>query len=170
MDKRFARVVETEKRVDPRRIHPMLVVADLERGSLASLDRYLAQEGGIPDRRVSIALRKLISGSCKRSDFRVIVMNHPHHEKNSGGRPEGVQMAAMARKAEIAAFFEESLIQEGKVWRANEITRDKFNCSKSTVERAVKEARELYQEKRKHQDIQEVRQLSLDNARKKNDL
>lgn len=88
LDKRFRRALPDSKRMAKVKVHSVMVLADLRKGSLVSLDRYLAQEGGIPDRAVAIELRKLISGSASRTAYRLMVVDHPNTPK-SVPRPHG---------------------------------------------------------------------------------
>lgn len=84
--KRFTRVEKTPKQVSALRVHPVTVCADLRNGCLESLDEYLRQERGIPDREVALEIRRLISGSILRSQYRIIVIEHPDRPKRKVGR------------------------------------------------------------------------------------
>ena len=88
LDKKFKRVIETPKRVSISTAPLIAVIADLQNGSLVSLDRYLRQEGGIPDRQIAMELRKLISGTKARTPFRLLVVDHPDGARDKGGRPK----------------------------------------------------------------------------------
>lgn len=89
LDKRFRPVLETTKRVRSTRVHPLVVLADMKRGSLKSLARYLEQENGIPDAMIARRLRAMITGDVCDSDFQIRVIDHPDLPKAKGGRPAG---------------------------------------------------------------------------------
>lgn len=69
-----------------KKIHAVEVVIDLRNGCLTTLDLYLRQNRGLPDRQVAVELRKLISGSLSRSDYRLIVKSK---RKGKAGAPRG---------------------------------------------------------------------------------
>jgi hypothetical protein len=141
LDKRFEPFIESSKRLLTK-IHPLIVLADLRRGSLASLDKYIAQEGGIPDRHVAIELRKLISGSAQRSPFRLEIVEHPDGPKNTGGRPASDRHGCMERDRIIAARHEQVLAEVQKAWLATEQVAAEFALSPSTVRRAIRSVRD----------------------------
>lgn len=139
-ERKFKRLVETKRRV-PKICHPLTVVSDLRRGSLASLDRYLAKHRGIPDHVVAVELRKLISGSAARTQYRLAVVQHPGVPKHLGGRPRSDATAPSARDWEIVARYEALLTIEGKAYRAKELTAEKFSLSPATVLRAIRKVK-----------------------------
>ena len=160
LDKRFKPVIDPSKRLRLK-IHPLVVLADLRKGSLASLDRYLAQEGGIPDREVAVELRKLISGSRNRSQFRLLVIEHPDGPKNKGGAPAGKRALQVERYSEIATRFRQVYADVGKVWRAKELVADEFGCSPSTVGRAMKEVAKAAAEVAASDEVRKLRMTGL---------
>ncbi|MBU0657842.1 MAG: hypothetical protein KKB67_09015 [Alphaproteobacteria bacterium] len=136
-EKKFNRLVETNKRV-PKIVTAPIVVAELKRGSLDSLDIYLQANGGISDRLVALELRKLISGSVERSRYRLIVIEHPDAPKQIGGRPKNEKEAPSDRDWEIAARYEALLEAEGKAYLAKELVAQEFGLSQPTVVRAIR--------------------------------
>lgn len=101
----FKRVSRTKRRVTATKVHPLIVLKDLRRGSLVSLDKYIAQQKGIPDREVALELRKLISGSHCRTSFRLFVADHPDLPRRTGGRPPSSGRPPNKREIEIAEDF-----------------------------------------------------------------
>jgi hypothetical protein len=84
-DKKFTPALRVKKRINLKGVaHPLIVIADLRRGSIGSLDRYLYKTKGVIDRAVALELRKLISGSIERTKFRIIVVEHPDTPKDKG--------------------------------------------------------------------------------------
>ena len=160
LDKRFKSVIERSKRLRPK-IHPLVVLADLRNGSLASLDRYLAQEGGIPDREVAVELRKLISGSRNRSLFRLLVIEHPDGQKNKGGTPAGKRITRVERYSKIATRYRQVYADVGKVWLAKDLVAGEFDCSPSTVGRAIKEEAKAAAEVAALEEVRNRRLTSL---------
>ncbi len=142
LDKRFKRVFPVSKRMNKPKIHPVMVIADLRKGSLVSLDRYLAQEGGIPDRGVAIELRKLISGPVCRTPFRMLVVDHPSTPKSVGGHPAGGIQATRDKYREIVESYEKFRPSAGKDLAALVKVAADFECSVSTVKLAIKSVRE----------------------------
>ena len=144
ISKRFKPVSATSKRVRGNRIHPLLVVADLRNGSLVSLTRYLAQEKGIPDPAVAIALRKLISGSVCCSRYRLQVIEHPDRPTNKGGRPSGQEDEdTLGRYRRIVAKYVAALpLEREKKHLARATVAKKLECSETTVKRAIRAIRE----------------------------
>lgn len=105
-DKRFARVFPVKTRIDLKKsVHPLMVLADLRRGSISSLDRYLLKTKGVIDRKVALELRKLISGSIQRTKFRLIVIGHPDTPKNKGGRPKATTQEPTVKEFAVADDF-----------------------------------------------------------------
>ncbi len=135
--KKFKRRVEPQKRVT-KIDDALLVVNDLRRGSLASLDSYIAKNRGIPDHMVAFELRKLISGSPERTQYRLAVIQHPGAPKHAGGRPRNDGAVPSDRDQEIAARYEALLTIEGKAYRAKELTAEEFSLSPATVLRAIR--------------------------------
>ena len=88
-DKKYTKVGKHRKTIDlvRMRVHPLMVVADLRRGCLKSLHRYLGQESGIPDAAVALALQKLIAGSPAEAKFQLAVIEHPDRPSAKGGHP-----------------------------------------------------------------------------------
>ena len=166
LEKRFKPVVERPKKCHPK-VHPLIVIADLRKGVLSSLDRYLAQEGGIRDREIAVELRKLISGSKNRTGFRLLVIEHPEGPKSKGGSPAGKRAQRVERFREIAARYNEVVKEVGKVWRAKELVADEFDCSTSTVRRAVKENAKLAAENDASIESAKNRLLSLAKLKRK---
>ena len=160
IDKRFKPAIERSRRLSLK-IHPLVVLADLRKGSLTSLDRYLAQEGGIPDREVAVELRKLISGSRNRSQFRLLVIEHPDGQKNKGGAPAGKRTSQVERYNKIATRYRQVHADVGKVWRAKELVADEFGCSPSTVGRAIKEVAKAATEVAALEEVRKLRMKSL---------
>ncbi|MFQ3894661.1 hypothetical protein [Sphingobium sp. R-7] len=144
-EKRFKKLGETARRVG-KIVHPLVVIADLRRGSLVSLDKYLAKHRGIPDREVALELRKLITGTIARSRYRIVAVEHPDTPADAGGRPPIDEVGPSDRDLQIASRYEEFLAVEGKAWLAMERVRDLFELSEPTIRRAVRRvarAREL---------------------------
>lgn len=142
INKRFERVASTSKRVIPRTVHALMVLADLRKGSLTSLTRYLAQEGGIPDRAVAIELRKLISGSVHRSRYRLLVVEHPDRPRNKGGRPSKKDEETLDRCRRVVAIYERFLPRVGhKAYIARERVAKRLKCDDATVRRAIRSVR-----------------------------
>lgn len=153
MEKKFKRVVQPTKRAILKAAHPLVVIADLRRGSISSLDRYLARKKGIPDREVLLELRKLISGSIERTRYRLVVVEHPDMPKNIGGRPMNGAGTPSGREREIAARFETILETEGKVYIAKEMVAEQFGVSIPTVDRA---RRKVEYVRKKQQEVDEI--------------
>lgn len=160
LDKTFKPLIDRSRQLRPK-IHPLIVLADLRKGSLAILDRYIAQEGGIPDRQVAIEVRKLISGSPSRSRFRLLVVNHPNGPDNQGGRPLGKEVARDERYSRIAAQYRQVLAEVRKAWRAKELVAEEFKCSESTVERAIRVDKEATKRKQSVAVAKDLRQSAL---------
>lgn len=132
LDKKFQPVAPKGKRVTAKTVHPLVVIADLRRGSLASLDRYIAQQQGIPDREVALELRKLISGSRHRSDYRMIVIDHPDKPKNVGGRRSSKNRRPTKVEFEVARDLRD-LKRKGEVEAAVATVMAKHKLKKSAV-------------------------------------
>ncbi len=140
MEKRFQPLFTASTRVTRGQVHAWIVLADLRNGSLASLDRYLAQQGGISDRAVAIELRKLIAGSQHRSPYRLMVIEHPDRIKSKGGRPRSVQnKGTFERYRTIGAAYKRALaLVGGRTSTALLEAAVELNLDTKTVKRAVK--------------------------------
>jgi hypothetical protein len=99
LDEKFRGVTNSTRNLVMNTVHPLVVISDLRKGAISSLDTYLRQQKGIPDRQVALELRKLISGTVSRSSFRILVVDHPDKPKEKGGRP-----SAKARAPTEAEF------------------------------------------------------------------
>jgi uncharacterized protein YoaH (UPF0181 family) len=131
----------------PIPLHELVVLMDLEKGVLASLDQYLAKHKGIPDRRIALALRKLISGSAQRSQFRLVVVKHPNLPPDPGGAPSRQRHSTTERHRLIVERFESLISQGDKKGIAIETVMSEFDVTERTVRRALREE----QERRKSQ-------------------
>lgn len=134
VDKRFDGVSETGKRLT-KPIHPVVICADLRRGCIKSLNAYLMQNRGISDRQVALELRKLLSGTRARTNYRLIVVEHPDSIKSSGGRPP-VDMTPTVREQDIVARFHQKCESGEKIYRAIELLAEEIGISESSVKRA----------------------------------
>ena len=136
-DKKYNKVFQSVKRVNRNIVHPLVVIADLRKGNISSLNRYLQQQKGLPDRAVAIELRKLISGSMQRTQYRLIVVDHPDKPKDKGGRPHLKKRPSDKDRA-IVDLYRQYLKTEGKAYRAKEEVAATLGISESTVARAIK--------------------------------
>jgi hypothetical protein len=123
-------------------VHPLVVIADLRRGCLTSLERYLSENQGIPDREVALELRKLIIGSQHRSPYRLMVVDHPAKPKSKEGRPKKANSKLSNRDRELVAKFESQRKVEGKAYRAKEVLAERGVGSRSAVDRARRRAKQ----------------------------
>jgi hypothetical protein len=132
-DKKFTRVLTVKKRINREKlVHPLIVIADLRRGSIGSLDRYLLKTKGVIDRAVALELRKLISGTIQRTKFRLIVVEHPNKPKDKGGRPKTHMRKPSAKAFAVADEFD-ALREHGQVKTAVEDVAKENGISTSTV-------------------------------------
>lgn len=139
LDKSFRKVARPSRLEVQPTVHPLVVLADLRKGSLVSLDRYLAQEGCLRDREVAVELRKLISGSACRTPYRLLVVNHPDRPKSTGGHPSVPNEATHIQYQSMVESFERNLpLERGKEYLAKERVADEFKCAVSTVTRAIR--------------------------------
>lgn len=143
LDKKFERVGLGPKPRGPLPVHPLVVLRDLRQGLLKSLDLYLKQQKGFPDREIALELRKLISGTFARSNYRIVVALHPDAPLEKGGRPHKDPNRVSKRRREVAKRFRDHLEVEGKVYRAQELTAADFDIDPTTVKRAVNEVEDL---------------------------
>lgn len=167
-DKRFRRVLTPSKRITSLKVHPLIVLADLRRGSLVSLTSYLAQERSIPDRAVALELRKLISGSVYRSQYRLLVIEHPDRPKNRGGHPPNKRdEGTLNRYRQMFASYNQVLREVGrKAYLARERVAAEFKCDDTTVKRAIRTAREDRKKAQVLAETIERRETALANLRR----
>lgn len=143
MDRKFNRLGRQIKMP----LHELVVLMDLREGVLTSLDRYLAKHKGIPDRRIALALRKLISGSAQRSQYRLVVVKHPGLPPDPGGAKSGQRHSTTESHHLIVERFEYLVSQGDKKGIAIETVMSEFDVTERTVRRALREE----QERRKSQ-------------------
>ncbi|MES2174623.1 MAG: hypothetical protein V4523_11835 [Pseudomonadota bacterium] len=160
-EKRFKRLFRRTNQVGMV-AHASVVLADLRRGSLSSLDRYLAKNKGIPDRKIALELRKLISGTSARSHYRLVVVEHPGAPKDFGGRPPVDKTAPSDRDRQIASRYEELLATEGKAYLAVEMAVHAFGLSKSTIIRAIQKVKHAEREFAERVKMAAVKQIQSD--------
>lgn len=151
MDKRFA------WRWEPSHVpvHELIVLMDLQKGVLTSLDRYLAKHKGIPDRRIAVALRKLISGTLQRSSYRLIVVQHPDLPPDSGGAPKRQRSVTAQRQREIVERVEALVTLGDKRGIAIETVASELGVSKRTVQRSLQEAAQRKQSQDYRRDVEQ---------------
>lgn len=135
-------------------LHELVVLMDLEKGVLTSLDRYLAKHKGIPDRRIALALRKLISGSVQRTQYRLVVVQHPSLPKDRGGAPRKQRQSTAERHWPIVERFDALMAQGDKKGIAIETVMSEFNVTERTVQRALRAAEERRQSQTFHAEVQ----------------
>jgi hypothetical protein len=131
------------KRVQLPAEHPLVVIYDLRRGCLSSLNLYLAKHGGIPDRGVALELRKLIGGSRYRTDYRLLVVEHPDKPVDQGGRPTARVASLSSNELAIVQRYAELFAEEKKVYLAQERAGAEFGVSKRTIARLLKKNLDL---------------------------
>lgn len=114
-DKKFKKVGEFSKTIDRDRmaVHPLLVIADLHKGCLKTLHKYLAQESGIPDAGVARALQKLIAGTPTEAKFQLIVVEHPDRPGAKGGRQP--KASAAPSQKQLATAYDLEFLQKQNV-------------------------------------------------------
>lgn len=132
LEKRFKKLIPVTKRIPDGVVLPLVVIADLRRGSISSLNRYLAHEQGIPDRGVALELRKLLSGTIQQTGYRLIVMKHPDTPKDKGGRPPQKSRKPKPKELAVARDFE-ALRTAGEVESAAVATAKTHKIKPSTV-------------------------------------
>lgn len=134
-DKRFKKVGEFSKTIDPdgMSVHPLLVIADLHKGCLKTLRRYLAQESGIPDAGVARALQKLIAGNPEDIHFQLVVTEHPDRSNVKGGRPPTTKSTPTPKQLEIVYLLERLQLQNVSTEAAVAEVAEKRGIGISTV-------------------------------------
>lgn len=112
-DKRFKKVGEFSRTIDldGMSVQPLLVIADLHKGCLKTLHRYLAQELGIPDAGVARALQKLIAGNPEDTHFQLVVTEHPDRPNAKGGRPPKTKSTPTQKQLETVYLLERLQLQ-----------------------------------------------------------
>lgn len=105
-DKVFAPVGLGRKQIALTRVHPLVVLADMRRGSLVSLERYLIQEGGISDPAIALELQKLIAGGRTGSKFKLLVVESTAVLKRKVGRKSAAGRAPTPAELDLATRYE----------------------------------------------------------------
>ena len=140
LDKRFRRVGSVTKRIPRLPAHPAIVLMDLKRGSLRSLDLYLQEYTEPFDREIARALSRLISGTVNETRLRLEVVDHPDAPKAKGGRPKSPDGKRQKRDRKIAEQVEEKVSRSDKPYIAVEDVAEDARVSARTVRRALDEA------------------------------
>lgn len=133
LDKRFTPVIETRQRITITTVHPLMVVIDLRRGCLTSLERYLRQEGGLPDPEVVAELQKLLSG---KSRFMLAVAERG----NKGGRPSKGNRKPTRLEFAVADAFEKGK-SKGMSASLHSSLADEHGISIDTVKAWIRKVR-----------------------------
>lgn len=115
-----------------------LVILDMRRGSLDSLDRYLKEHRGIPHPEVAAELAKLLSGDLGATKYRLIAIEHPDAPTpNPGPRRRTSPREPTQVELELVAAFERALVVErGKKHRAEEAAAMEKGTNITKVQRA----------------------------------
>ena len=143
IDKKFQRVMNTTKRVKIKTSHPAIVLADLKKGSLTSLARYIRETGNIADREVCQQLLMLIDGSYDQTSFRILVARHPDEPLDVGGRPRSKTGSLTIKQEKILLRYDEKIAVEKKYENAIPIVMRDENVSKATIDRAIRARKKL---------------------------
>jgi hypothetical protein len=140
VSKRFRPVRDRPARVSiEKRMPALIVIRDLQRGCLTSLDIYLRINKGIPDPEIALELRKLISGSQHRSKYRLIAIEHPDSPAPGRGRPpEKDTIKPTATEFRLVRAFEKAAQSCPKVEAAVAQVAEDERVSKAMVYRARK--------------------------------
>lgn len=143
VDKHFRNAVDTQKRVRMKKSHPAIVVADLKKGSLTSLARYIRETGNIVDREVCQQLLKLIDGSYNHTSFRIVVARHPDEPPDVGGRPKSESGSLTKKQEKLVLLYDE--IKAIEIKYENTIPRlmHREKVSKATIDRALRARKKL---------------------------
>lgn len=149
LDKRFRPVRTAKARIDRSRLAelPDVVVRDLRRGNLKSLDRYLEVHRGIPDEPVAVALRLLLSGGPEHTKHQLIAIEHPMGPAPKPG-PKAItfRVAPSAEEVELVRLFKEALeVERGKKLLAEKNAARASGMSVSKVQRARRAVRDYEQ-------------------------
>ena len=137
-DKVFAPVGLGRKQIALTRVHPLVVLADMRRGSLVSLERYLIQEGGISDPEIALELQRLIAGGRTGTKFKITVVENGTVAKRKGGRPRTAGRAPTTAELDLTARYE-AVEEHGIAAALIEAAAGK--CSTSQVRQVVKRVR-----------------------------
>lgn len=154
----------------PRRItkltaHPIVVCRDLRNGRLDSLDAYLRKNKGIPDREVALELQKLISGSTKRTNFRIVVIDHPDAPPDSGGRPRLKRTQPTQVEIELTEAYEKHFAMIGKVRLSREQAAEEKGVSTRTIQRAIQKVLDWEAKLAEWRKVNGRRELALNSLR-----
>lgn len=144
-DKNFRKVVDTEKRVRVNPAHPSLVAADLEKGSLKSLARYMRETGGIADAEVRQLLLQMIDGRSDQTSFRIIVVKHPDAPPDVGGRPKTKSLKMSLGDEALLNRLNKLLTVARKPENAIDDLEGGRGTSRATVFRAKKKKKQMAQ-------------------------
>lgn len=176
LDKKFKKVIETEKRVRIRAAHPLFVLSDLKKGSLKSLARHMRETGGIADSGITLELLKLIDGSVHDTPFRILVVDHPDKPSDQGGRPTSKSAALTQKEEVLLARFDAALVTENKHDLALDAASKDAGVSASTISRAIRKRKRLIEAAAERaatnarlEALNAVRKAALDRLRKKSD-
>ena len=143
IDKQFQRVTSTKKRVWTKKSAPSIVVADLKKGSLTSLARYIRETGNIANREVCRQILTLIDGSYVQTSFRIVVARHPDEPPDVGGRPKSKTGSLTKKQEKILLRYDEKIAVEKKYDNAIPIVMRDEKVSKATIDRALRARKKL---------------------------
>ena len=141
-DKQFRRVLLAEKRIEKNILHPIVVVADLKKGSLNSLARYIREKGSIADSEICKEILNLIEGQYEQSRFRAIVVDHPDAPSDKGGRPEKSIEDSPDYKRILARFDELPIVTRQQENAINDLA-DELKISRATIFRVLEKRKQL---------------------------
>lgn len=147
-------------------VHPVVVELDLKRGCLTSLDLYLRENPGQLDRRIAVALRKLISGKASRSKYRLVIIDHPGAPKAKGGKPRENQKN-WERDEAMVRMYDALIAEKTKPYIAPDEVARNFGVSPRTVTRVLKAFDRSRLEKSSIEATLQLRDEALANLRSK---
>ena len=149
IDKQFQRVTNTTKRVWTKKSAPSIVVADLKKGSLTSLARYIRETGSIANREVCRQILTLIDGSNFKTSFRIVVARHPDEPPNVGGRPKSKTGSLTEKQEKLVLLYDEIKAIEIKYDNIVPKLMCREKVSKATIDRALRARKKLLRQAEK---------------------
>lgn len=152
LNKKFKYFTGNKRLVLPSKVHALMVISDLRRGSLVALDRYLAQNKGIDDPMIALELRKLISGSQHRTPYRLMVIHHPDNPRK-GGRPKKVATHLTEQELAATDAFKAQRTETPKNYTAIENVTKDLQISPSTIARGRRKVKAANEEAMQREEL-----------------
>lgn len=160
MDKRFKPVVDVPKKIDRSKLraHPVIVIADLKKGVVTSLVKYIVEEQKIDDLEILLWLVFLLAGPPEKTKYRLLPVEHPELASKRGRKPNP-KPGLTEREAGYVEAYDTEYGISGKHTAAIAYAAGVNHVGWRTIEQAVRKRKKIQESEQPKREKSEFREL-----------